>query len=144
MALDGIRDASLRAEAIGMYQAQCGLWQILARQGQIPGADQNGSWQRVLHPFANFHSSPELYDATRTSLTELLRAATGSPHVSQDGIIELVAGPPPTSPHRAQVKEEIANRIRSVLEAQRLVSLRHAARPGGWPAPRRPGESPGR
>jgi hypothetical protein len=122
-AIDGIHDLTLRAEAIGIFQAQCGLWQILARQGQIPWAEQNASWQRVLHPFASFHSSPELYDATRTSLDELLRAATGTPHVTQDGIIELVAGPPPTSPHRAQVREAIANNIRSVLEAQRLVSL---------------------
>ena len=51
------------------------------------------------------------------------RAATGKPQVSQDEIIELVAGPEPTSPHRAQIREEIANRMRSVLEAQRLVSL---------------------
>ena len=58
-----------------------------------------------------------------TSLAELMRAATGKPHVSQDEIIELVAGPKPTSPHRAQIREEIANRMRSVLEAQRLVSL---------------------
>ena len=122
-AIDRIPDATMRAEATGIFQAQSGLWQILARQGQIPAADQNISWQRVFHPFADLHSSPELYDATRTSLTELLRAATGKPHVAQDEIIELVAGPHPTSPNRAQIKEEIADRIRSVLEAQRLVSL---------------------
>ena len=52
-----------------------------------------------------------------------MRAATGKPQVSQDEIIELVAGPQPTSPSRAQIKEDIANRIRTVLEAQRLVSL---------------------
>src|SRR5208337_852641 len=122
-AIDHIPDSTLRAEATGIFQAQSGLWQILARQGEIPAADQNNSWQRVFHPFADLHSSPELYDATRTSLTELLRAATGKPHVSQDEIIELVAGPHPTSPNRAQIRENIANRIRAVLEAQRLVSL---------------------
>jgi hypothetical protein len=122
-AIDRIPDATVRAEATGIFQAQSGLWQILARQGQIPAAEQNISWQRVFHPFADLHSSPELYDATRTSLTELLRAATGKPHVAQDEIIELVAGPHPTSPNRAQIRENIANRIRSVLEAQRLVSL---------------------
>jgi hypothetical protein len=122
-AIDRIPDATLRAETTGIFQAQSGLWQILARQGQIPAADQNNSWQRVFHPFAGIHSTPELYDATRTSLAELLRAATGKPHVSQDEIIELVAGPHPTSPSRAQIKEEIADRIRLVLEAQRLISL---------------------
>ncbi|MGA3327740.1 MAG: hypothetical protein ABSF45_25045 [Terriglobia bacterium] len=122
-AIDHIPDATVRAETIGIFQAQSGLWQILARQKQIPAADQNSSWQRVFHPFAATHTSPGLYDATRTSLTELMCAATGKPHVSQDELIELVAGPHPTSPNRAQVREDIANRIRSVLEAQRLVSL---------------------
>jgi hypothetical protein len=122
-AVDRIPDLTVRAEAVGIVQAQSGLWQILARQGQIPVADQNSSWQRILHPFADIHSSPELYDATRTSLAELMRAATGKPHVSQDEIIDLVAGPHPTNPSRAQIKEAITNRIRSVLEEQRLVSL---------------------
>jgi len=122
-AIDQIRDPTTRAEATGILQAQSGLWQILARQGQIPVADLNNSWQRVFHPFDTIHTSPELYDATRTSLAELMRAATGNPRVSQDEIIELVAGPKPTSPSRAQIRGEIADRIRSVLEAQRLVSL---------------------
>ncbi|MGO8786063.1 MAG: hypothetical protein ACLQVL_01590 [Terriglobia bacterium] len=121
--VDRLPDATLRAEATGILQAQCGLWQILARQGQIPEGDSNGSWQRIVHPFAGVHSSPELYDATRYSLAELMRAATGRPHVSQDEMIKLVAGPKPTSPNRARVRDEIADRMRSVLEAQRLVSL---------------------
>ena len=118
-----IPDLTLRGEAIGMLQAQSGLWQILARQGEIADTLQNSSWQRMVHPFANVHSSPELYDAARTSLGELMRVATASPHVSQDAMIECVAGPRPTSPNRAQVRDDIANRIRTVLEAQRLVSL---------------------
>jgi len=122
-AIDRIPNSTLRAEAAGLFQAQSSLWQILARQGQIPAADQNNSWQAVLQPFANTPSFPALYDATRTSLTELMRAAGGKSHLSQDAIIELVAGPPPTSPQRAQMRDEIANRIRLVLEAQRLVSL---------------------
>ncbi|HXW14372.1 MAG TPA: hypothetical protein VEN79_07665, partial [Terriglobia bacterium] len=122
-AIDRIPNSTMRAEAAGIFQAQSGLWQILARQGQIPTADQNNSWQRVLQPFTNIPSFPALYDATRTSLTELMLAAGGKSQLSQDSIIELVAGPAPTSPQRAQMREEIANRIRLVLEAQRLVSL---------------------
>ncbi len=122
-ALDRIPDSTLRAETIGIFQAQCGLWEILTRQKQIPDGDENNSWQRMIHPFARIHSNPELYDATRTSLTELMRAATGKPEVSQDAMIDAVAGPPPSSPNRAQVRADIAGHIRSVLEAQRLVSL---------------------
>ena len=121
--IDRISNATLRGEATGIFQAQSGLWQILARQGQIPVADQNNSWQAVLQPFANAPSFPALYDATRTSLSELMRAAGGTPPLSQDAIIELVAGPPPSNSRRAEIREEIANRMRSVLEAQRLVSL---------------------
>jgi len=122
-AIDRIPDPALRAEATGIFQAQSGLWQILARQGQIPANLLNNSWQRILHPFARVNSSPELYDATRTSLAELMRAATGKSEVSQDEITELLAGPKPTSPKRAEIKQEIADRMRFVLDSQRLVSL---------------------
>ena len=65
----------------------------------------------------------------------------GKPQVSQDEIIELVAGPPPTSPQRAQIREEIANRMRLVLEAQRLVSL-DTLLAWGMAFPRWPREKP--
>lgn len=122
-AVDRIPEATVRIEGTGTLQAQCALWQILARQGQIPVGERNSSWQRMIHPFAGIHSNASLYDATRASLGELMRAATGSTAVSQDEMIDLVAGPRPTSPLRAQVRDDIANRMRSVLEAQRLVSL---------------------
>jgi hypothetical protein len=122
-AIDHIQNPTLRAEARGIFQAQCGLWQILARQEQIPPQDQTNSWQRVLLPFYNLPSSAALYDATRTSLTELMRQVTGKARLSQDTIIEALAGPPPTRPQRRQMREAIADRMRLVLEAQRLVSL---------------------
>ncbi len=122
-AIDHIQESTVRIEATGILQAQCALWQILARQGQIPVSGQNASWQRIIHPFASVRSSPALYDAARASLADLARAATGKPEVSQDILIALVAGPNPTNPFRAQVRDEIANRIRAVLEAQRLISL---------------------
>ena len=34
-AIDGISDHSLRGNAMGMFQANLGIWQILARQGEI-------------------------------------------------------------------------------------------------------------
>jgi len=74
-----------------MVQAQCGLWQILARQGQIPTADQNHSWQGLLHPFASISSSSALYDATRTSLAELMRAATTGETKALENADELSA-----------------------------------------------------
>lgn len=122
-AVSRIPDSPVRSEAVGIFQSLSGLWQILARQGEIPTADQNHSWQALLRPLGRVHSLPDLYDATRGSLSALMRAATGDPHISQDKLIELLAGPRPTSPQRAQVRHEIADRMRAVLEAQRLVSL---------------------
>ena len=34
--IDGISSPTLRANALGAFQADVGLWQIFARQGQIP------------------------------------------------------------------------------------------------------------
>src|SRR5579884_4312970 len=68
-------------------------------------------------------SSAQLFDTARNSLGELIRAASGTPHVSQDKIISLLAGPDQTGPESQRVKQELAYRISSALEAQRLVSL---------------------
>src|SRR6202022_1255100 len=109
--------------ALGILQANMGLWQILARQGQISEANLNDSWQKSLNSFGTIQSSAQLFDAGRNSLGELARAATGRQGFSQDEIIALLAGPSQTSPEGQQVRQEIANRMRLVLDDQRLVSL---------------------
>jgi hypothetical protein len=121
--LDRIPDDTVRGNAIGTFQAEVGLWQILARQGQISNAILNDSWQRVINPFAGVASSQQLFDAGRTSLSELLRDASGKPDLSQDEIVALLAGPEQTSSEGQQVRQEMAERIAAVLVAQRLVSL---------------------
>ncbi len=122
-ALDRIRDRIVRADALGLFQANLGLWQILARQGQIPPARWNDTWQRVISPFADIRSEAQLFDAGRQSLGEVLRAASGKARLSQDEIIDLLAGPEQSSAEGRRVKQELAARMRSMLEAQRLVSL---------------------
>jgi hypothetical protein len=121
--LDRIYGSALRGNALGTFQANLGIWQILARQGQIPKAQLNASWQEAVKPFAKVRSAPQLYDAGRSSLTEVLRAANGKRHTSQDEIIELLAGPAQTSADGKRMHQEVADRIRSVLDSQRLVSL---------------------
>jgi len=112
-----------RANAFGTLQASLGIWQILARQGQISQSHLDDSWQRVIQPYAGIRSAAQLYDAGRNSLGEIFRFTLGKPHGSQDDIIELLAGPPQTTPVGKQMHNEVANRIRSVLDDQRLVSL---------------------
>jgi len=114
---------SMRGNALGTFQANVGIWQILARQGQISNLHMNNSWQRMIKPFAGIRSAAQLYNAGRASLGELCRSATGESRVSQDEIIELLAGPLQTSTEGIRIHREIAVRIRLVLDGQRLVSL---------------------
>lgn len=121
--LGSLSNHTLRGNAMGTFQANVGLWQILARQGQIEDAKLDRSWQEVIEPFAKVATAPQLFDAGRGSLTGILRAALGSPVASQDRLIELLAGPPQVSPEGRRMHREVANRIRSVMDGQRLVSL---------------------
>ena len=114
---------TVRGNAMGVFQANIGIWQILARQGAIKSAQLNESWQKVVKPFGSVLSSSQLFDAGRDSLGEILLAATGRRDGSQDEIIDLLAGPQQTSAEGQRTHEEVANRIRSVLDGQRLVSL---------------------
>jgi hypothetical protein len=76
-----------------------------------------------MNPFASAVSPPRIFDAAQTSLHDLFQAAAGKPRLSQDEIISLLAGPEQTTPEGQHVKQELALKIRSVLDAQRLVSL---------------------
>jgi hypothetical protein len=122
--IDRISNESLRGNALGAFQANIGLWQILARQGEIPRADLNSSWQKMVDPFTKISSSPQLFDAARTSLGELLVAAGGHANDSPSEIVELLAGPlRQDTPDGQRVHQELARRINAVLEDQHLVSL---------------------
>ncbi len=114
---------AFRANAFGIFQAEVGIWQILARQNQISTSHLNDSWERVLRPFTGVRTAAQLYDAGRNSLGEIFRFTNGKPRGSQDDIIELLAGPPQSTPDGKQMHHEIATRIRAVLDDQRLVSL---------------------
>jgi len=50
-ALETVPNA-VRGNALGVFQANVGIWQILARQGEIPGERLNDSWLEVIKPFA--------------------------------------------------------------------------------------------
>jgi len=114
---------NVRGNALGIMQANIGLWQIMARQGQIPRAQLDESWQNVIKPFARMRSPTQLYDAGRSSVAELSRAATGRPAISQDELIELLAGPRQNTSEGKKIHGEVADRIRSVLDGQRLISI---------------------
>src|SRR5712672_1634338 len=121
--LNGISKNVLRGNALGTFQASTGLWQIFARQGEIPPAALNDSWQKLVKPFGKVASSSQLFDAGRTAVRDLLLATTGKPDASQDTIVNLLAGPHQSATDAQRMHEQVASRIRSVLDEQRLVSL---------------------
>ncbi len=122
-AVDTISNHSLRGNAMGVFQANLSLWQILARQGEIPASQLNTSWQQMMDPFTTVGSSAQLFDAGCASLKTLTLAASGKPDLSQGELLELLAGPAQQSPEGQRVHAEVAARIRTVLDDQRLVSL---------------------
>lgn len=121
--IDKISNRTLRANVDGSFQALLGLWQILARQGQIAPKDMNASWIKIIQPFSSIGTSVQLLDTTRASLEGLLTTAGGNSKASQEEIVDLLAGPHQDSPEGQRVHQELANRMLSVLDDQRLVSL---------------------
>jgi hypothetical protein len=121
--LNQISDRLVRTDALGMLQANLGLWQILARQGQIPDARLNDSWQKILNAFGSLHASDQVYEAGRTALAELLSASTGKSYLPQDQLFLLLAGPEQYTKEGQQLRFEIASKMRQVIDDQRLVSL---------------------
>jgi hypothetical protein len=121
--LTRISNPELRGNALGTFQANLGLWQILARQGEIRSAQFDSSWQKTIEPFENIGSSPQLFDAGVKSLGEVMIAAAGQSRLSQDEIIDRLAGPPPESIEGKRARSAIARRMRSVMDDQRLTPL---------------------
>ncbi|MEI9967711.1 MAG: hypothetical protein WDM87_03440 [Terracidiphilus sp.] len=121
--INGIQNQALRSNALGAFQAEVGIWQILARQRQIAPEDLNSSWQGTVQPYQGVSSSTQLFDAARKSLMSIMVAAGIKSDPTQDQVVDLLAGPAQKSPEAAQVHDEMARRIRAVLDDQRLVSL---------------------
>jgi hypothetical protein len=121
--LNGIGNPVLRANVLGAFQAELGVWQILARQKQIPAEQMNASWQAAIQPYGAVGSATQLFDAARKSLDSILVAAGGKADFTQGQVVDLLAGPAQSSPDGARVHDEITRRMRAVLDDQRLVPL---------------------
>ncbi len=122
-AIDGMRNQSVRGNAMGSFQANIGIWQVLARQGEIPRADFDRSWGETIEPFLKVTTSPQLLDAARTSLRNILVASGAGPDSPPSEIVERLAGPAQPTAEGQRMHDELVARMRSVLDDQRLVSL---------------------
>lgn len=121
--IDRIRDPLLRGDTMGLFEASIGLWQVFARQGQISGADLSASWQRAISPFGSVSNSAQLFDTTSASLAEMMKTISGDAEITQEKIIDLLAGPKQSTSEGTRVHDRIAGQIGQVLSEQRLVSL---------------------
>ncbi|HEX4757937.1 MAG TPA: hypothetical protein VH308_08140 [Terracidiphilus sp.] len=121
--INKMSNPTLRSNALGTFQAEVCLWQILARQGQIPAESMNRSWQKAVQPFVAISSPTQLFDAARASLEAILVSASGDSHLSQNQAIDLLAGPTQDNPDGRRAHQELARRMRTVMDDQRLVSL---------------------
>lgn len=122
-ALNKISSHTLRGNAMGAFQANIGIWQILARQRQIPAGKLNESWLQTVGPFTKIGSPARLVDVSCSSLRSIFRAVTGKNEIAQDEIIELLAGPRQHDVEGKRIHAEMAKSIRAVMDGQRLVSL---------------------
>ena len=121
--LGKISDHTVRGNAMGIFQANLGIWQVLARQGEIDRVEINSSWLDAIKPFSDIATSAQLFSAGRTSLERIFQAATGKPHTEQTEMIDLLAGAHQATADGQQVHTEMVNRLQSVLNDQRLVSI---------------------
>jgi hypothetical protein len=121
--VNGVQNPVLRSNTLGALQAEIGLWEILARQRQIPEEALNTSWQNTIAPYEQIGSNQQLFEAARKSLQAILTASAGKSSLSQDELVDLLAGPEPGNPEDKRVHDELAKRMHSVLDDQRLVSV---------------------
>ena len=121
--IDKIPNVALRTNALGAFQADVSLWQILARQGQIPEQDLNTSWQKTVQPFNAVTSNTQLFDAARNALQSMVTTASGKTYVSETLLVDLLAGPAQNTPEGKRAHQQLARRIQAVIDDQRLVSV---------------------
>ena len=121
--LNQISDRLTKTDTLGLFEASLGLWEILARQGEIPDARLNSSWMAILNAFTGVHTPDQVYTAGRTALDQLFQASTGKTNLTQDQLIALLAGPEQYTKEAQQLRSQMASRMRQVIDDQRLVSL---------------------
>ncbi len=124
-AIDRISNVTLRANALGIFQANVGLWQILARQGQISPPRS----ERFLAEGDRSFCVRDIFAGPTFRRGPSLGAGPVAGGGRSDRIFPRAKssrcwpGPGSRNPAGQQVRQELANRIRSVMDGQRLVSL---------------------
>ena len=117
-----IRRVTRRADAIGIFQALTGLWQILVREGQIPEDKADGVLWTFVDLFRDVRGNLPLFDAGRAGVRNLLVATGSSADAPQQRMLELLAGDP--APLDQSTHAQVVEQLNSLFSRQRLVSLK--------------------
>ncbi|WP_155121571.1 hypothetical protein [Bryobacter aggregatus] len=120
--LNGIGDVQFKADSVGIFQSLTSLTQILNRNHLLT-VPLDEALAPILTQISAAKNSRELFDAAKTSVKHLLKAAgvddNADPQQAMLGLLAGAANPSDADTHRALVSE-----MHRVFDAQRLVSLK--------------------
>ncbi len=121
--LTRVRDPMARADGLGSLQAAVALWEILARQGEIPEAQLEPTLSRLVAAFSDAETPEQVFDAARKAVQTLLSFAPAGTASLQEKMVGLLAAPPDVGEEAQPAREEVAGRIRVAFDAQRLIPI---------------------
>jgi len=121
--ISAIRDLLLRADTLGIFQANTEIFRILSHRDQIPLSSRDGVFTKLITPFAHIRSHTELFDAGKSGIDLLIASASGSTAGGsrQKQITELLIGPIRSSGGSGPASP--SDTFLRVFDSQRLISL---------------------
>ncbi len=123
--INSIRDLLLRADTLGIFQANTEIFRILSHRDQIPLSARDGVFTKLITPFAHLRAQTELFDAGKSGIDLLLASASGSGSTTggsrQKQITELLIGPLRSSTGAGPASP--SDTFLRVFDSQRLISI---------------------
>jgi hypothetical protein len=120
--INRIKEPLFFSDVAGSFQALVGLWQILVRQQNIPEGQADPVFSGIAGSFLQIRNDRDLFDAGRNGVKLLLAGAASAQSSNfHERLVDMLAGPPAGA--EAETREQMAQEIVRILEAQRIVSL---------------------
>lgn len=120
--ITSVRDMLLRADTLGIFQANTEIFRILSHRDQIPLSARDGVFTKLITPFAHIRGQAELFDAGKSGIDLLLASASGATAGGsrQKQITELLIGPLRSSGGAVASPSDTFLRV---FDSQRLIPL---------------------
>ncbi len=93
--INSIRDVLLRADTLGIFQANTELFRILSHRDAIALGSRDTVFTKLITPFAHIRAQGDLFDAGKSGIDLLLASASGASAGGsrQKQITEVLIGP---------------------------------------------------